>query len=148
MKEITVILCCTWKFAITFPVAVFTMKFSFWKTIILTNIGGFIGLIVSVYLSKLILYIWQKFVVRTLRKRKRKKPVFTRRNRFLVIIKSKYGMPGIVILSPLLLSIPIGAFLTTKYYGARADKIFWLLAGQIVWSFVYTAFYMYCQALM
>ncbi len=148
MKEITVILCCTWKFALTFPVAVFTMKFSFWKTIILTNIGGFIGLILSVYLSKLILYIWQKYIVSVFRKRKQKKPVFSRRNRFLVLIKSKYGMSGIVILSPLILSIPVGAFLTTKYYGARADKIFWLLTGQIAWSFAYTGFFIYCQALM
>lgn len=145
MKEITVILCCTWKFALTFPVAIFGMKFSFWKTILYTNIGGFLGLLFFIYLSKAVILLWNKYIVPLYKREKAEKRIFTRRNRFVVLIKKKYGLPGIVVLSPILLSIPVGAFLTTKYYGTRVDKIIWLLAGQIGWSFVYTCFYMYIQ---
>lgn len=143
MKEITVILCCTWKFALTFPIAVFGLKFSFWKTIILTNIGGFIGLIISVYFSKLILFLWDKYIALRIPKKIPRKRKFSRRNRMLVNLKSKYGLPGIVLLSPIILSIPVGAFLTAKYYGTKLDKIVLLLTGQIAWSFIYTYFYMY-----
>ncbi len=145
MKEITVILCCTWKFALTFPVAVFGMKFSFWKTIVFTNIGGLLGLLFFIYLSKTLIFFWSKYIASLFGQRYSKKRKFTRRNRFVVMIKRKYGLPGIVILSPIILSIPVGAFLTTKYYGTRIDKIIWLLAGQIGWSFIYTYFYMYIQ---
>jgi len=145
MKEITVILCCTWKFALTFPVAVFGMKFSFWKTIVFTNIGGLLGLLFFIYLSKTLIFFWSKYIASLFGQRYSKKRKFTRRNRFVVMIKRKYGLPGIIILSPIILSIPVGAFLTTKYYGTRIDKIIWLLAGQIVWSFIYTYFYMYIQ---
>ncbi len=145
MKEITVIICCTWKFALTFPVAVFGMKFSFWKTILFTNIGGLLGLIFFIYLSKTLIFFWYRYITPQFRQRKTDKRIFTRRNRFVVMIIKKYGLPGIVILSPIILSIPVGAFLTTKYYGTRIDKIMWLLAGQIGWSFIYTYFYMYIQ---
>ena len=90
--------------------------------------------------SKTLIFLWDKYIVPLYKREKTGKKVFTRRNRFMVLIKKKYGLPGIVVLSPLLLSIPVGAFLTTKYYGTRIDRIIWLLAGQIGWSFVYTCF--------
>jgi len=55
MKEITIILCCTWKFALTFPIAIFAMKLAFWKTILLTNTGGILGMLFPFYSSKLVL---------------------------------------------------------------------------------------------
>lgn len=145
MKEISVIFFCAFKFALTFPVAVYGLSMSFWEVILYTNIGGFIGLLSSVYLSKLLLWLWDEYVSPLFRRNKKSRPHFTRRNRFIVKVKTRYGLPGIVILSPVLFSIPVGGFLMTKYYGAKIKNVSWLLSGQIAWSFVYTCFYMFVK---
>ena len=147
MKELTVLVFFTFKFALTFPVAIYGLKMSFWETILYSNLGGLIGLLVSVYLSKLIIFLWDKYVAGVLFKRRKEKksPVFTRRNRFIVKVKTRYGLPGIVILTYVLFSIPVGAFLITKYYGPKPKNISWLLLGQVSWSFIYTIFYLYIR---
>lgn len=147
MKEITVILFCSLKFAMTFPYAIYGLNMSFWETILYTNIGGLIGLLVSVYLSKFILWLWNKYITPKLRQRKKKKRIFTRRNRRLILLKTRYGFAGIVVLTPILFSIPIGSFLMTKYYGIKIKNIFWMLLGQISWSFLYAIFYFYIRSL-
>jgi len=141
MKELTVIFLCTWKFAATFPLAVYAMKMSFTETLLYTNIGGIIGAVVFVFFSDLLIKAYNNYWLESLKFRKKARIVFTKRNRRLVKIKTKYGLYGIVILSPLILSIPVGSFLTVKYYGTHKSNILWLIAGQIFWSLVYTLFY-------
>ncbi len=72
---------------------------------------------------------------------KRSKKIFTLRNRRLIFLKNKFGLPGIVILTPVILSIPVGVFLITKYFGRKKISYLYLFAGQIVWSFIYTFIY-------
>ncbi|MBN2274866.1 MAG: hypothetical protein JXK95_11070 [Bacteroidales bacterium] len=141
MKEITVIFFCSWKFAATFPVAVYAMKMSFFDTIIFTNIGGAIGVLVFTFFSHLLIKAYTKYWPDKCKYHRKSKTIFNKRNRWLVKLKTKYGLPGIVILTPLLLSIPIGSFLIAKYYGERKANFLWLIFGQIMWSFVYTLFY-------
>jgi hypothetical protein len=140
MKEITIIFFCTWKFAATFPVAIVLMKMSVAETLIYTNIGGALGTFIFVFLSDAILKIWNKYRPEYF-KHGGKKKIFTKRIRRLVTIKVKYGFAGIVFLSPVILSIPLGSFLTVKYYGPGIANVMWLIAGQVFWSFVYTFFY-------
>lgn len=52
MKELVVILSSTWKFAATFPVAIYLFHMSFFETILYTNIGGLVGIIVFTMVSK------------------------------------------------------------------------------------------------
>lgn len=142
MKELTIILFCTWKFAATFPLAIMGMKMPFWDTILYTNIGGILGVIIFVFLSKGIIILWDKYIVdKNLKSNKKQKKVFTRRSRRMVNIRSKYGLPGIVFLNPVVLSIPVGSFLVTKYYGASFRNLSFLVAGQVCWSFVYALLY-------
>ncbi len=48
---------------------------------------------------------------------------FSKRNKMIVKARSKYGMWGISLLTPILLSIPLGAFLIRKYYHHRKEAI-------------------------
>lgn len=141
MEELIVIVSCTWKFAATFPVAVYLFKMTFFETILYTNIGGVIGIIIFAFLSKGLLgiidFLWPK---KSDDSRKSKK-TFIRKNRLLISLKNKYGLPGIVILSPVLLSIPVGVFLVTKYFGHRKINYLYLFAGQFLWSVIYTIIY-------
>ena len=136
MRELTIILLCTWKFAAAFPVAVYGMKMSFLETLFYCNIGGLLGMLLFTFFSSLIIRLWVKYW--PLKQKSRHKKVFTKRNRMIVKVRRKYGLAGIVILSPVLLSIPVGSFLTAKYYGINMRNIIWLLAGQIGWSVIYT----------
>ena len=72
------------------------------------------------------------------------KKTFTRRNKFFVRMRRNYGMWGIIALTPIVLSIPVGAFLLRKYYGHRKEVIpgvlialalEGLMTGSIFWLF-------------
>lgn len=146
MKSLTVIFFSSWKFAATFPFAVLVMKMNFFETIIYTNIGAILGIVVFTLASKGIIKLVDYLKSKTVREKKPRK-IFTRRNRRIIIIKRKYGLPGIVVLTPVLLSIPIGTFLVTKYYGNNKRSYIYLVLGHFAWSVVYTLFYMQMYAL-
>jgi hypothetical protein len=73
---------------------------------------------------------------------KRKKN-FTWKNKLIVKIRSKYGMAGIVVLTPVLLSIPIGAFLANKYYSGNKNILLYLSASIVFWSFSISTIYFF-----
>jgi hypothetical protein len=148
MKELTIILFCTWKFAAMFPVAILAMKMSFFETIIYTNIGGALGAVIFTFFSGILIKTWNRYLPEIFKCQKKPKKVFTKRKRFLVKVKAKYGLTGIVILTPLLLSIPVGSFLIAKYYGRKRINIAWLISGQVVWSFIYTYLYIQVKAVV
>ncbi|MBN1415217.1 MAG: hypothetical protein JW973_08970 [Bacteroidales bacterium] len=141
MKEITIIFFCTWKFAATFPLAVLAMKMSFIETLIYTNAGGILGVLIFAFFSDILIRTCSKYWPEKLKFFRKSKKVFKKSNRRLVTLKMKYGLPGIVILTPVLLSIPVGTFLVTKYYGTKKLNLFWLIAGNVCWSFIYIFFY-------
>ena len=141
MKEFIVIFSSTWKFAATFPVAVYLFHMSFIETILYTNIGGCIGVVVFTLFSKWLIMLYDAFWPAKLTYKRRSKKVFSRRNRLLVMLKNKYGLAGIVILTPVLLSIPLGVFLNTKYYGYKKISYLYLLLSQFIWSVIYTILY-------
>lgn len=61
---------------------------------------------------------------------------FTRRNKIIVQVRRRYGMWGIVILSPVILSIPVGAFLGFKYFRHNHRFIPYMILSIIVWGIV------------
>lgn len=153
MKAIIVILFSIVKFGMTFPMAILIFHFGFFKTIILTNIGGIAGIFIFGFLSKQIIQLWnskfsaifQRLSVRSRRKSDRpRKPVFTRRNRHIVYIKKRYGLPGIALATPILLSIPVGVFLAFRYFSKNNHKFLYLFLGNFIWSLAYATFYGFC----
>ncbi len=145
MKELVIILSCTWKFALTFPVAVYAMQMSFKETLIYTNLGGILGVLFFTFLSGIFIKGWNKYIRPGLEIGRRRRPVFTKRRRRFIQIKNKYGFIGIVILNPIVISIPISTFLVAKYYGKNKMNLVWLIAGQFGWSLIYTYFYVYIK---
>ena len=142
MKGLIVIMSSSWKFAATFPVAVYLFKMSFIETILYTNIGGFLGIVFFTFLSKGIIRLIELIRPKNHGSRKMPKHIFTKRSRRLVAIKKKYGLRGIVILTPVIISIPIGCFLIEKYYGKNKRNFLFLVLSHVVWSFFYTVIYL------
>lgn len=52
---------------------------------------------------------------------------FSKRNRFIVKTRTTYGKWGIMLLTPVALSIPIGAFLLRKYYSKQPHTLLFSL---------------------
>jgi hypothetical protein len=148
MDILIVILSSTWKFAATFPIAVFVFNMSSFQTIIYTNTGGFFGILISWFLSKELIKFYNDFWPEKLKRKRATGKRFTRFNRRLVWLKSNYGLYGIVILTPILLSIPVGTFLVTKYYRYNKFRYTYLLFSQLVWSVIYTLIYIRIKVLL
>lgn len=151
-KIIHVILLASVKYFYTLPYAlVIGLKFE--QAIMALLAGGMGGFMFFYYLSKYVIrafnFVWPyicnqvpQFIKRRyriffpLKKVKRKIKVFTRKNRFLVRFKKSYGFWGIIIATPVLLSIPLGAFLARKYYRHRRHLVFYMMCSIVGWAAV------------
>lgn len=151
LQIIITILSSSVKFAMTFPLAVIQFNFSFVETILWTNVGGIIGIYFFAYLSDKLM-IWWRRTFRNRRKSKeqgnKRKKKFTKKNRRIVRIKQGYGLIGIALITPLLLSIPVGTFLMVRYYQRSQFKFISLIASNILWSVIYTLFYLFWDDLL
>lgn len=142
IQIILTILSSSVKFAMTFPLAVMQFNFNFAETVLWTNVGGILGIYFFTYLSDKIIEWWK----RTFRKKRKK--IFTKKNRRIVKIKQSYGLIGIALITPLLLSIPVGTFLMVRYYPRNKFKIAALIASNIIWSVIYTLFYIFWDGVL
>jgi hypothetical protein len=66
----------------------------------------------------------------------RHKPVFSLRNRMIIRVKKSYGLWGIVIATPVFLSIPVGAFIASHYYSKDKRVIGYMLISIIGWGVI------------
>ncbi len=146
------ILFSSFKFAATFPLVILQFDFRFVETILWTNVGGIAGIYFFAFLSEKLLAWWKRTFRRSGRHRKKdekkEKKIFTRKNRRIVRIKRKYGLIGIALTTPLLLSIPVGVFLVIRYYNTSKYKFLYLIASNLIWSVIYTSFYMFWDELL
>jgi len=157
LKLLNVFLLSSIKFVIS-PAYSFFLGLNYWETILLTSIGGIFGFFFFYLLTKFIIYEFHQLkqlvycyipttLINSIKRLKpayrdrRAKKIFTRRNRMIVQIKNQYGMLGLIILTPVLLSIPFGAFLSYKYYGRRKKLIPLMMAAIISWAVVISTFY-------
>lgn len=143
-KLIQVALLSSVKFLFS-PLLSLGLNLTFAESIVSMAVGGLIGVFFFYYLSGLIVMIFMKYIKPVFIKKKKeylehhhikKKPVFTKKNKLIIKIKTKWGMYGIVILTPVLLSIPIGAFLANKYFSNNKRILLYLSISVIFWSVV------------
>jgi len=146
------ILFSSFKFAATFPLVIIQFEFSFLETILWTNVGGAAGICFFAFLSEKLMAWWKRTFRRSnrhiLEDEQQVKKIFTRKNRRIVRIKKKYGLIGIALITPFLLSIPVGVFLVVRYYRNSKSKYLYLIAANLFWSVIYTGFYMFWEELL
>jgi len=146
------ILFSSFKFAATFPLVIIQYDFSFFECILWTNVGGIIGIYFFAFLSERLIAWWKRLFRRSnrhiLEDEQQVKKKFTRRNRRIVRVKQKYGLTGIALITPFLLSIPVGVFLVVRYYHTSKSRFLYLIAANLIWSVIYTAFYMFWEELL
>jgi len=147
LKILIVFLVSSIKFLFA-PALSFGMGLNFIQTWLSTTAGGIVGVVMFFYLSKWILQLYSRyfFYYFHLAKVKVYKSLnisvpkfiparrFTKRNRMIIKIVNKFGMAGIVILTPILLSIPLGTFIATRYYSSNRFLLAYLSASVLFWS--------------
>ena len=152
VQIILTILFSSFKFAATFPLVIIQFEFSFAETILWTNLGGVLGIYFFAFLSEKLISWWKRTFRRSnrtiLEDEQQVKKIFTRRNRRIVRIKKKYGLIGIALITPFLLSIPVGVFLVVRYYNTSKFKFLYLIGANLLWSVIYTGFYMFWEGLL
>ena len=115
------------------PTATVLAGYSFIETICITISGGFLGFVLFFKFGTFIGKLLKKYFP------SKEKPRFTRKNRFIVKIKSKYGLYGIALLTPCLFSIPLGAILASLFYSKDKRTIPMFTVSIVIWSLVLTS---------
>jgi hypothetical protein len=90
-------------------------------------------------------------LVANLKKRKAKKllehphqqskKIFTHRNKIIVSAKRRFGLAGIAFLTPLLLSIPIGCFISVRYFKNKQRVLMYMFCSVVFWAA--SSYYLY-----
>lgn len=130
LKIISVFLLSSVKFGIGgVPAAVFA-NFPFFKAMLITISGGITGVVVFAYLSD-----WINHRLKNMVSKKPKKK-FTLTNKIIVYVKKYFGLIGISIITPLVLSIPLGVFIAVKFYHDKNKVIRYMFVSITVWAVV------------
>ncbi|MGZ3864216.1 MAG: hypothetical protein ACXVPN_13855 [Bacteroidia bacterium] len=126
------------------PTTVFAFHFTFLKTLLVSGTAGICGSVVFGILSKEVMVLYEWVMKKIFPGRKPPKR-FTRMNRFVIKAKKYFGIPGIAVLAPLILSIPLGSFLAIRFFGHVKKTIVWMCITSIAWTiilyFIYNGFY-------
>lgn len=156
LKIIQVFLLAGVKYVFTFPFAML-IGLNFLQTLIAVTLGGIAGFFFFYHFSGFaissmprIKHFIRRYVPYPIRRKYRQllswrknvtgERVFSRRSRFIVYFRSRFGLPGIIILSPIILSIPIGAFLLNKYYSKHKMARPYMVLSILSWAAVFVAF--------
>ena len=156
-KLIQVLLMSGIKFLFAPPLSL-ELGFTYLQTVLTTAIGGILGVLFFFFLSEILLRFFRKIwpgiksflskpdlriqpaiaITKTIKKSKK---FFSRKNKFIVMTRRKYGLWGIAILTPVLLSIPFGTFLANKYYRNKKTVLFSLTLSVVCWSIIMSSIY-------
>lgn len=120
------------KFLLAAPTMVATNEYdwSFLEVFGITASGAALGVF--------IFYHFGEKIFDYLDEKRRKKPkVFNRRNRWIVRLKMKYGLKGLLLISGLI-SVPIASLLAARYF--KSDTTLpMMIMGFTIWSLLLTA---------
>lgn len=131
------------KFVFAFPLAA-GYHLSFLETFVFTSMGGISGVLFFAFLTNPIVRIWKAVKPKKKNKINNVDSVITtkkinyNRNRRMIKLKNSYGLAGLIIFTPFLLSIPFGTFLTVRYFGAKFKIILMLIITVILFSLLFT----------
>lgn len=131
---------CTVKFAIGFPIAIHSFDMNFWESIVFGVASGTLGNIAFIYAGDFINHQIDRFI-RKLRGKRPAKPkkIFSKKIRRFVRIKNRFGLPGLALLTPVLISIPIGNFLATRFFHNKKVVLLYMEAAVLVWTLIISA---------
>lgn len=143
IKFIGYFLGTAFKFLLVAPAAIVDLQLNFIEAIVFCFTSGMTGVMVTLYLSKYIFqgFDWVKHKI-TGKRHKPKRKVFTPNKRRLVRFKATYGLIGISLITPTLLSIPVGTLIAARLYRHDRRHVYMYMAGSLaIWSVIFSAIF-------
>lgn len=131
------------------PSAVFA-NWSFFKVLTVTISGGMTGTFVFTFISEALIRSYKKVRQKLIENKSnpdpeerkvKPKPKFTFTNKMIIRVKRRFGLLGLAILTPSLLSIPLGVFLAVRYYKNRKKIMSYMFISIGGWAVVLYFFY-------
>ena len=114
--------------------------FNFRDAFFITTTGGFAGILAFTFVSEIIIYTWRKtvhFFRKPLGNEEAPKKKFTLTNKFIVRTKMRFGLIGLLIVTPSIISIPVGTIVVNRFYRkSKARNIILLFLSVALWSFL------------
>ncbi len=170
IKILQVILLSSVKFVAGPPFAYYDKRydFTFFETVLYCVIGGTLGVLIFTFFSKKLIDAWHflKYKIKKTFKKeapfsepiadinspleihyeyvatsKKDKVIFTPRNRKIVRIWRKYGLFGIALITPVILSIPIGTIIANTLVSDRKKVIIYMFFSVLFWSITMTSLF-------
>jgi hypothetical protein len=137
IEVINVFLLSAVKFFGAPPLAHYVYDLPYIDTIVITTAGGAFGVFLFFYFGARIVKFFPNFFKPMPKNRK----IFTKKNKFYVVLIKKYGLIGIALISPILISIPVGAFLAARFFRHQSfSALSFLCLSVLFWSIVLTTF--------
>ncbi|MCD6019954.1 MAG: hypothetical protein K0S53_3075 [Bacteroidetes bacterium] len=134
-KFISAALACTISLSkIGIPTVIAIYKSNYFMALLSSCFGAILGTVVFTYVFAGLLKWWER-VRAGMFTPKHPKKIFTKFNRRVIRVKNRFGLTGIALLTPILLSIPIGAFLAERFYKHKGKVILYLSVASVFWCF-------------
>lgn len=108
----------------------------------LNPVEGFISVLLGSSASALFFTYGGSAWLEFIRRRRKKNPVklFTKWNRFLVKLKKNGGLPVIALISPIVISIPVGCLVALTFIHDKSKIASFMIASAFIWSFLLFGF--------
>ncbi len=135
------------KFAAS-PFAALGYDLNYIQTFLTTTAGGIFGVLFFFYGSKYIVqwiavYKNHLFFLFGMNKKTledellpERKRIFTWKNKMIVLTVRRFGLVGIALLTPTLLSIPVGTLIAARYFRSPRRVVGYLCASVVLWSLI------------
>ena len=109
--------------------------FNFREAFIITTLGGISGIIAFTVIGDAIAFGWKK-LTSVLKKTSEEKPrkIFTSARKRAVGIKMRFGLLGLAITTPSIISIPVGTFVINRFYRKKGRNVLLLILSLLIWS--------------
>jgi len=124
------------KFVVAVPSGFAALDLAFIPFVLFTSAGGILGVFTFAFFSNYIFKAWDYMlaflgfkIIHTTTKRK-----FTKTSRIYTKIIKSYGLIGVALITPTIISIPIGTVLAMKLFPDKRKVIIVLSISVILWS--------------
>ena len=139
-KSAEVLIISSVKFIFAAPVS-YINGFDYLQTLLITALGGIAGVLFFYYLTGWVIKREKIRLYFAKMASDDKSKFLSKEIKFIEKIRNKYGLIGIIILTPVFLSIPLGAILANKYYSTKKRIPLYLTISVVCWSLIMTTFF-------
>ncbi len=114
---------------------VMAYAYNFWTAFLLTFLGGMAGFFAFTFFSQALLNFNRRW------RAKRNLPTFTRFNRTLVKVRGSCGLFSIALLTPIFLTVPVGAFMALSLTSNKRKITLYMTLAFLGWSLLFNGSY-------